>query len=70
MEGRDLHNEILEAARGLFIAQGYRGLSMREIASVLGVSKPALYYHFKDKEELFLAILTAYLEELGEVFQI
>lgn len=69
MEGRDLRKEIIEAARGLFIAHGYRGLSMREIAVAVGVSKPALYYHFKDKEELFLAILTAYLEELSELLE-
>lgn len=69
MEGRDLRKAIIEAARGLFISQGYRGLSMRVIAAKVGVSKPALYYHFKDKEELFLAILTAYLEELGEILE-
>jgi len=67
MEGRDLHKEILDTARRLFIAQGYRGLSMREIALALDVSKPALYYHFKDKEELFLAILMEYLGELEEL---
>ena len=37
---------------------------MRQIAEALNVSKPALYYHFKDKEELFLAILTSYLDEI------
>jgi AcrR family transcriptional regulator len=41
---------------------GYRGLSMRQIAEAVGVSKPALYYHFKDKEELFLAILEHYVQ--------
>ena len=56
--------QILQAATGLFIDQGYHGLSMRQIAEALGVTKAALYYHFKDKEELFLAVLTAYLEKL------
>ena len=37
---------------------------MRQIAEALNVSKPALYYHFKDKEELFLAILNLYLDEM------
>jgi AcrR family transcriptional regulator len=63
-EARDLRQEILEAATGLFIQQGYRGLSMRQIAETLGVTKAALYYHFMDKEELFLAVLSAYLEKL------
>jgi AcrR family transcriptional regulator len=62
-EGRDLHQQILESARRLFIEQGYHGLAMRQIAESLGVTKAALYYHFKDKEELFLAVLDEYLDE-------
>ena len=59
-----LHEKILSTAKSLFIQHGYHGLAMRQIAEALNVSKPALYYHFKDKEELFLAILTAYLDEM------
>jgi AcrR family transcriptional regulator len=58
-----LADQILETANSLFIEKGYYGLSMREISDALGVSKAALYYHFKDKEQLFLAILTAYLDD-------
>lgn len=61
-EPRDLHREILIAARQLFIQQGYHALSMRQIATAVGVSKPALYYHFRDKEELFLAVILERLE--------
>jgi AcrR family transcriptional regulator len=60
----DLRPQILAAAKHLFIQQGYHGLSMRQIAEAVGVSKAALYYHFKDKEELLLAILDAYLDEI------
>lgn len=60
----DLRIQILSAANALFIQQGYHGLSMREIAEKVGVSKAALYYHFKDKEELLLAILDAHLDEM------
>jgi AcrR family transcriptional regulator len=59
-----LADQILETAKSLFINKGYYGLSMREISEEIGVSKAALYYHFKDKEQLFLAILTAYLDEM------
>jgi len=52
-----LREEILKSAAHLFIQHGYSGLSMREIAESVGVTKAALYYHFKDKEDLFLAIL-------------
>ena len=37
---------------------------MRQISDALGVTKAAIYYHFKDKEELFLAILTIHLDEM------
>jgi AcrR family transcriptional regulator len=63
-ERRDLRAEILAAARGLFIQQGYHGLAMRQIAEAVGVSKPALYYHFRDKEELFLAVVQAALDKM------
>ena len=63
-EPRDLHEQILSTAKSLFIQQGYHGLAMRQISEALGVSKAALYYHFKDKEELFLAILQAYLDDM------
>jgi AcrR family transcriptional regulator len=63
-EAGQRREQILEAATGLFIEQGYHGLSMRQIAEALGVTKAALYYHFKDKEELFLAVLGAYLEKM------
>jgi AcrR family transcriptional regulator len=59
-----LRTRILSTATGLFIQHGYHGLAMRQIAEALHVSKPALYYHFKDKEELFMAILTMYLGEM------
>ena len=52
---------ILEAAKLLFMQEGFRGISMRQIAEAVGVTKAALYYHFKDKEELFVAIVEEYL---------
>lgn len=66
-----LPEQILETAKSLFIQKGYHGLSMREISDALGVSKASLYYYFKDKEELFLAILKIYLEDMnGQLTQI
>lgn len=59
-----LREQILDQASHFFIRYGYHGLSMRRIAESVGVSKAALYYHFKDKEELFLAILERNLESI------
>jgi len=63
----NLHEDILAVASQLFIQQGYHGLSMRQIAEAVGVSKAALYYHFKDKEELFLAILERSLDQVASI---
>lgn len=47
---------IQEVALRLFVARGYDNTSLREIAEELDVTKAALYYHFKTKEELVVAI--------------
>ncbi|NLG72564.1 MAG: TetR/AcrR family transcriptional regulator [Chloroflexi bacterium] len=64
MNDLDVRSRIIAAGRQLFSEYGYHGLSMRRIAEVVGVSKAALYYHFQDKESLFLAVLSSYLEAL------
>ena len=48
---------ILETASNLFIRRGYEGTTMQDIALELGISRSALYYYFKNKEEI-LASLT------------
>lgn len=55
-----------EAAR-LFVASGYHGVSMREVAEAVGVTKPALYHHYADKEALFLAMLDGALAGLSRL---
>ena len=48
---------ILKAATALFAEKGYASSSVREIVELAGVTKPVLYYYFKNKEGLFRAIL-------------
>lgn len=48
---------ILDTARTLFIEKGYDNTSMRQVASALNCSHGAIYYHFKNKAELFHAII-------------
>ncbi len=48
---------ILDAAIIVFARQGYAGTSVQDILDEIGVSKPALYYHFESKAGLFRAIL-------------
>ncbi|HDR7792741.1 TPA: TetR/AcrR family transcriptional regulator [Bacillus luti] len=48
---------IMNVARELFIAKGYQQTSMRKIATELGYSHGSIYYHFKNKAELFYAMV-------------
>lgn len=56
-------NAILEAAKRLFLSDGYDGVSMDQIAAGAGVSKLTVYSHFGDKETLFSAAVQAYCEQ-------
>lgn len=49
--------QLLGAARGVFVAQGFHSASMDEIADSAGVSKPVLYQHFPSKLALYQALL-------------
>ena len=44
---------ILQAAAQLFAAQGYANTTMAQIVRALGVTKPFVYYYFRDKQEIF-----------------
>ena len=48
----DLRQEILDAARGMFAAEGYQNVSMRKIADKIGYSPTSIYLYFKDKADL------------------
>ncbi len=48
---------IMDAARDLFVEKGYQQVSMRQIAKKLNYSHGAIYYHFKNKAELFYALV-------------
>ncbi len=51
-EKRSLRQEILDAARDLFVAEGYESVSMRKIADKIEYSPTTIYLYFKDKNEL------------------
>lgn len=53
-QATDLQRErILQAAARLFAAQGYANTTMAQIVRALGVTKPFVYYYFRDKQEIF-----------------
>jgi AcrR family transcriptional regulator len=60
----DTRARIQEVALELFAAQGYDKTSLREISDRLGVTKAALYYHFKSKEEIVAATVEDFLSDI------
>jgi len=65
----DTRQRIQDVALELFAEQGYEKTSLREIAERLDVTKAALYYHFKTKEEIIVSLfedLTKPIEDLIE----
>jgi len=48
--------KILKESKTLFSELGYKGASVRKIASKVGIRESALYNHFKNKEEIFLEV--------------
>ena len=58
---------IQDVALELFAEQGYEKTSLREIAEHLDVTKAALYYHFKTKEDIVLSLFRDLSEPLDEL---
>ncbi|WP_264049273.1 TetR/AcrR family transcriptional regulator [Methylobacterium flocculans] len=63
----DKRRQILDGARAVFMAAGFDGASMGEIAKAAGVSKGTLYVYFDSKEALFEALTLAEKRWLAEV---
>jgi len=68
-ERTELREKILDAARELFITDGYEGVSMRKVAEKIEYSPTAIYVHFTDKEDLFRQLCHEDFGKLAEVFQ-
>lgn len=59
--------QLLAAARRVFVDKGYHATAMGDIAERAGVSKPVLYQHFEGKLDLYLALLDEQLAEMVRV---
>jgi AcrR family transcriptional regulator len=67
-EKSEIRDKILDAARELFISEGYEGVSMRQVAEKIEYSPTAIYLHFADKEELFHELVHEDFARLATVF--
>lgn len=60
---------ITEAAKNLFIEKGYTATSIENIAKATGISKGNIYYHFDNKEGLFIHVLDEWEREWMEQWE-
>ncbi len=58
----------MEAAAGAFLARGFDGTSMDDVAQAAGVSRLIVYRNFESKQDLYRTVLRAVLVELGHQF--
>ncbi|MFH1335132.1 MAG: TetR/AcrR family transcriptional regulator [Candidatus Zixiibacteriota bacterium] len=62
----DTKDRITRTALRLFLEKGYERTSLNDIAHQVGITKPAIYHHFKNKDQLFHQVLTLFFEEMGK----
>jgi AcrR family transcriptional regulator len=67
--GEATRDRILRLADSLFAEHGYPRVSMRMVATAAGVTKPALYYHFRNKDALFEECVSATQKRMGEMLR-
>lgn len=62
-------DRILATAWDLFQQKGYKGVTVDEICTRCNLTKPTLYYHFHDKEDLFVTVLQHRLQVFHNILQ-
>src|ERR1700751_2570880 len=68
-EKSETRDKILDAARELFVTEGFEGVSMRKVAEKIEYSPTAIYVHFADKQELFHELCRQDFAHLQEVMK-
>ncbi|MER5951998.1 helix-turn-helix domain-containing protein [Streptomyces sp. NPDC001904] len=63
----DTRQRIQDVTLELIAEQGYEKTSLREIAERLGVTKAALYYHFKTKEDILVSLFSDLMRPIDEL---
>lgn len=66
MKASDKRTKILEAAKSCFIQFGYEKTTLDDIGRKLSLNKSSLYYYFKNKEEIFTAVIVREAEGIVE----
>ena len=64
-----VREKIMDAARVLFASEGYEAVTLRRVADAISYTAPAIYRHFKDKEQLIREICAADFARFNGEFQ-
>ena len=64
----ETYHKIIRAAKVEFLEKGFEQASMRNIASAIGMSAAGLYRHFKDKEDLFDALIEPLMQAFAKAY--
>lgn len=65
----DTRDRILDAAEDVFYDKGYSNTTLNEIAEAASVTRGAIYWHFKNKEDLFEAMCSRVRQPMGEMIE-
>jgi AcrR family transcriptional regulator len=63
----DTRASLQSVALELFAERGYDSTSLREIAERLGITKAAVYYHFRSKDEILASVIEEFLARLDDL---
>lgn len=69
MKAEDRRNQLLDAAAQCFARYGYRGTTTARIAAHAGISEPIIYRHFRNKHELFIALIEKVADDVFNNWQ-
>jgi len=69
MKAADRRKQLLDSAARCFASHGYRGTTTAMIATEAGISEPIIYRHFKNKHDLFIALIEKVGDEVFENWQ-
>ncbi|MBV1776383.1 TetR/AcrR family transcriptional regulator [Burkholderiaceae bacterium DAT-1] len=65
-EEKTRRSELIAAASRLFKEQGYERTTVRDLAQAVGMQSGSLFYHFRTKEEMLVAVMAAGIGELTD----
>ena len=63
-KSEDLETKIIEAAKELFIENGFAETSMSDIATKVGINRPGVHYYFRTKDKMFQAVFGSIVKSL------